>query len=272
MAATVKQSCAALALLLIVARAFASEPAPRNDCSAPQEFTRSKLVLVGELHGTREAPAFIGSAACGLAAEGPLVVGLEMPAAEQPRIDAYIASDGGTQERAALIVGQFWGFQDGRASHAMLDLIERLRVLKRGGASLQVLAMDGSTSDSSKDEAMASALRRAMQDDPQARVLALMGNIHARVLPDEAEDDPPVGSRLRDLRPLAVLANHGGGEAWVCMDGACGVHPMPSRWGKDRKPGYYPGQAAWSSYADTIHLGTITASLPVRSAATKQRP
>jgi len=272
MAVTIKQSGAALALLLTAARAFASEPTPRNDCSAPQEFTQSKLVLVGELHGTREAPVFVGSAACALAARGPLVVGLEMPAVEQSRIDAYLASGGGETERAALTIGKFWGFQDGRASHAMLDLIERLRVLKRGGASLHVLAMDGSTTDSSKDEAMAFALRRVMQDEPQARVLALMGNVHARVILDEAEDDPPVGSRLRDLRPLAVLANHGGGEAWVCMDGVCGVHPMSSRWGKDRKPGYYQGEAVWSSYADTVHLGTITASLPVRSAAMKQSP
>ena len=272
MGSTGKWRVGALALLLISAGGLAAEPTPRNDCSAPREFIQSKLVLVGELHGTREAPAFIGSAACGLVAEGPVVVGLEMPAAEQPRIDAYIASDGGAQERAALIASQFWGVQDGRASHAMLDLIERLRVLKRGGASLQVLAMDGSTSNSSKDEAMASALRHAMQDDPRARVLALMGNFHARVLQDEAEDDPPVGSRLRDLQPLAVLAGYGDGEAWVCIDGVCGVHPMSSRWGKDRKPGYYPGLALWGSYADTFHLGTITASLPVRSAAAKQVP
>ena len=265
-----KWTVGALALLLIMAEGFAAAPPPREDCSAPPEFTQSKLVLVGELHGTQQAPAFIGSAACALAAQGSLVVGLEMPAAEQPRIDAYLGSGGGSKERAALTIGEFWGFQDGRASHAMLDLNERLRVLKRGGAPLQVLAMDGSTTNSSKSEAMAVALRRAMQGNPQARVLALMGNIHARVLPDEAEDDPPVGSRLRDLRPLAVLAGYGEGEAWVCMDDFCGVHPMSSRWGKGRKHGYYPGQAAWSSYADTIHLGTITASLPVRGAATKQ--
>lgn len=267
-----KRTVGALALLLIIAGGFAAEPSPSDGCSAPKEFNESALVLVGELHGTREAPAFIGSAACALAAHGQLIVGLEMPAEEQPRIEAYLSSGGGETERAALTLGEFWGFQDGRASHAMLDLIERLRVLKRGGASLQVLAMDGSTTDSSKSEAMAVALRRAMQGNPQARILALMGNIHARVLPDGAEDDPPVGSRLRDLRPLAVLASYGEGEAWVCMDGVCGVHPMSSRWGKDRKPGYYPGQAVWSSYTDTVHLGTITASLPVRSAATEQRP
>lgn len=268
---TAERMGAALALLLIIAGGCAAGAPPRDACSAPQEFTRSRLVLVGELHGTQQAPAFIGSAACALAAQEPLVVGLEMPAVEQSRIDAYLVGDGGSKERSALTIGEFWGFQDGRASHAMLDLIERLRVLKRDGASLHVLAMDGSTVDSSKDEAMAFALRRVMQDDPQTRVLALMGNIHARVLLDAVEDDPPVGSRLSDLRPLAVLAGYGEGEAWVCMDGVCGVHPMSSRWGKDRKPGYYRGQAAWSSYADTVHLGTITASLPVRSAATKQR-
>ena len=171
-----------------------------------------------------------------------------------------------------MSVGQVGGVQDGLAGRAMLGLIGWLGVRKGGGAPLQVLAMDGSTMDSSKDEAIAVALRRVMQGDPQARVLALMGNVHARVLLQEAEDDPPVGSRLQDLRPLAVLASYAEGEAWVCMDGVCGVHPMSSRWGKDRTPGYYQGQAAWSSYADTVHLGTITASLPVRSAAMKRGP
>src|SRR5262245_61858050 len=74
-----------------------------DDVVRPGRFT-----LLGEQHGTREIPAFVGDAVCQAAAGGPVRLALEISRSEQPRIDAYLNSSGGPSARAALLEGPFW--------------------------------------------------------------------------------------------------------------------------------------------------------------------
>jgi hypothetical protein len=52
------------------------------------------MVLVGDMHGTREIPTFVGDLVETLAADHHVVLGLEIPAGETPSLDAYLASPG----------------------------------------------------------------------------------------------------------------------------------------------------------------------------------
>ena len=52
----------------------------------------AQFVVLGEVHGTAEAPAFISALADARTATRPLSIGLEMAASEQETIDRFLAS------------------------------------------------------------------------------------------------------------------------------------------------------------------------------------
>jgi hypothetical protein len=94
------------------APAHAASPRP-PDCrpSAGLEplLADRDALLVGEVHGTVESPAFFAETACAALAGGRAVtVALEIPVAEQARLEAFLASPGGAADRAALLTGAFW--------------------------------------------------------------------------------------------------------------------------------------------------------------------
>jgi hypothetical protein len=108
------------AVLVIALSGAARASGWHADCGTPIEgldplIAPGKTLVLGEIHGTREVPAFVASAVCQAVYTGPVVLGLEMPA--QPQFDAYLASDGGPQAQQALLAAPFWtaAFQDGRA-------------------------------------------------------------------------------------------------------------------------------------------------------------
>lgn len=83
-----------------------------------------RVLLIGEVHGTNEHPALVGSiTAAAVAQLCPVTVALDLPAGEQTRIDTFLDSDGTPADRAALTAGPFWNrptaFADGRSSRAI---------------------------------------------------------------------------------------------------------------------------------------------------------
>ena len=97
----------ATALLLLVASMSAPPAfAVSGVDSAAQAVIRdagdNRLVMIGELHGTSEVPALVAALARHYVHSGPVLVALEVHAAEHPRIRAYLASDGGVAARHAL--------------------------------------------------------------------------------------------------------------------------------------------------------------------------
>ena len=196
--------------------------------------TRDRGVFVGELHGTDAMPKWFGELACHTAVrQRALLVGLEIPNVDQPRIDAFLASDGGPNARAALLRGWFWErddeVQDGRASVAILGLLERLRGLRQAGLDVEVVAFDDMSggSPAQRDARMAERLASAIRQSSARSWIALAGNLHARVgpLPDGS---PSMAAHLeRQGVPLASFdMRHGGGTAWICTGGRCGEHPV----------------------------------------------
>ena len=191
-------------------------------------FEPGTVVLFGEMHGTQEAPAFVANAACLVAKAGHRVrVGLEVNREEMERIETFMGSDGTGADRSRLLEGSFWHAkaQDGRSSAAMLDLVDALRMLRRGGHSVSLNLFDSvehHQPNKNRDALMAARLTDEIAPDPETITLVLTGNIHSRVAPGTPwdEDFQPMGlhmsKKLSKHRLVALDLSWNGGSAWVC--------------------------------------------------------
>jgi hypothetical protein len=201
---------------------------PVND---PQQLARSaRIILVGEMHGTREYPTLVARLACQALADGrPVTLALEMPQEEEARLAAYVASNGDARAAALLTAGSdFWlKGRDGRASTAMLVLIEQARRWREQGKPISVMTIDKPRAASgTRDEHMAARVRQAALGAPASLLIALTGNMHNRLVPfgdPQVRIDTPMGVLLRDLDPVSIGNERVRGSFFVCMPD-CRIH------------------------------------------------
>ncbi|MCE3261882.1 MAG: hypothetical protein K0R43_961 [Pseudoduganella sp.] len=233
---------------------------------------RERVILVGELHGTNEMPAFVSGLACSLLQQGrQVVLALEVPADVQPALERYLASDGGAAARQPLYAGSFGKLNDGRGSVAMMAMLEQVRLLRQAGAPIGLAATDMNSSQfamkpgekwnpNARDRIMAKNIAALAGAQPDAVVLSLSGNLHAtkRMGGMVGADYKPLGYLLsRQMPTHAIAFAHGAGAAWICMgvkDGKlqCGVDDV----GALDDAGGAPG------YDRVVKLGGLTASPP----------
>lgn len=190
-----------------------------------------KYLLFGEIHGTREAPALIGSVACALAERGKKVlVGVELSAVDDVNIQRAWKGPIGTF-RASLSASGWAGRADGVASEAMMKMLEDIHALKVAGNAVEIVAFNGP-----KDAAQADQFSNLPLDERheaiQAQnildaaasqqfdyVLILVGEAHARHTPIIHGDT--------NYRSMAMFLAQGndvlslkmataGGTAWNC--------------------------------------------------------
>ena len=194
-----------------------------------------RMVLLGEMHGTREIPVLAAAAVERMSRSEPVLLALEVHAREQESLDGYLRGDGSPEQRELLRQRPFWAVpperNDGRRSEDMLDLVEAVRRLRMQGRDVAILAFDvangGSRGSEWRDRAMAERLRSAWVALPRGRMLVLTGNVHAmRMRPDyaPAQMQLPMGADLQDLEPLSVEIAAQEGSFWACP-GAC--KPVP---------------------------------------------
>jgi hypothetical protein len=229
-----------LAASCVILAAHAEELTPCSPVpGAEQLWTRSEVrfVLVGEMHGTAEAPAIFADLVCSAReAKRPIVVGIELR--EQHALDVFIASGNSAAGLQELLSAEEWKGRDGRTSAAMLMLIEQLRALKLRGVVSGVVAFAAWRPDESSakgEERMASALLTAAARNPDALVIALTGNLHAckKALPEVASYRL-MASFLPPAQTVSLAVTDRGGQAWNCQGGACGPHSLDSSGGVRR--------------------------------------
>ncbi|MES2318847.1 MAG: calcium-binding protein [Pseudomonadota bacterium] len=236
----------------------------------------SKLIFVGEMHGTREVPALVADLAQRLAEPGApgLVVALEYPQTDAAQLKAYFDGDGSAVAKKQLLDSPFWSraAQDGRSSHAMLALIESVRMQARSGRKIQLAAFDMNASQEksgvSRDQSMAENLRAIIEANPSARVIALTGNYHARQA-DGAPWNPKhrfMAGYMKDLKPYSINVEALRGSYWACSSGKA-ADCMVITYGVDpalkRSVGLYADQALTSiGYAQGLTLEQFSVSLP----------
>jgi hypothetical protein len=219
----------------LLALVLVSAPLPATACEAVEGLRPllepGSVLLLGEMHGTAESPAFVGRAACLVHEAGRAVtVALEIPVQEEPLISAYLSSPGEEKDRAALLKGAFWAdsYQDGRRSRAMLALLEELRKLRRQGSPVHVALLDTTVPPAdgrSRDHVMADNLKAAAEASPQDVVIALTGNLHSRVTLGSPWNPKyePMGYFFTQAEPqrkvTALDVAYSGGTAWTCESG-----------------------------------------------------
>lgn len=259
------------------------------ECTLPPQVTLDKIearvIVVGEIHGTEQAPAFVGQLVCGTLKLGrPVVLALERDGAEQQALNRYLASDGLPADVQALLATGAWQqpVQDGRNSQAMLALIEQMRQWRRAGQRVGVLAMqmdwgapvlpkaelgkqpwtpaDAAHFSAMNDRAMADKVWGTALSYPAYTVIALAGNMHTALgsaSRAQSEASPSFTDLLAQRMPVHIVGvGSQGGTSWNLTAQGMGARPVM------RGPLYKP-----DSHIDTqVDLGKITASPPARPA------
>lgn len=228
---------------------------------------RASLTIIGEIHGTHEAPEALFALACRASRRIPVRIGLEIPTAEQERIDQFFR-DG---DREQLLAGPFWhrSLQDGRSSEAMLELLDQVRQLRELDVDINVFAFDRPPSQGrTRDGEMAQCIGEALDEEPQARFLILVGNVHARTVQGVPWNPTylPMGAFLDACYPLISLnLSYRGGTAWTCTGDPieCGVHQVSSHpdQGEDDFAVLYDGRNK-AGYDGELYVVELTAAPP----------
>jgi hypothetical protein len=230
-----------------------------------------RAIIIGEMHGTAQAPAALGRMACAAADRGPVTVALELPTSMQAQLDAFLAAPDETTAVAALSGTAFMDgkITDGRGSEAMLALMQSVRALRVQGRDVVLHAFqpDGpwpaGLGGAWYELEMAHALTRAIHARPEAKVLVLAGNLHARKRPSDRFPGfglPAIG-HLPTADTLSLQVAYQGGTAWNCQP-ECGVHPMGAA--PDTEPrGVILEPQRDGEYDGLLALGPATASPPV---------
>lgn len=231
--------------------------------------TSLRWVLVGEIHGTNETPSEFGNLVCDALKHGRRVtVGLERPSSEQLPLEKLLTSkDQGTVTHL-LLAEPGWndGAEDGRASEAMLRLLLTMRELHNHYPNLRVFAFDvppADTSQGSRDEAMGKALLSLGESRPDDLVLILTGNTHSFEAPMFGYK--PMASYLPADHSLSLEVTDQGGEAWINMNGACGVNASGAEAkGGDKPRGIIldPKLAPFGKVDGILSLGARTTASP----------
>jgi hypothetical protein len=260
----------------------AEAPSCRPVPGASELLKSGNILLLGELHGTNESPAFLLNLAC-LATEAgmPLRVGLEMPPAGQERTNTFLGSTGDAKARAALLEGERWKaeYQWGQTSEAIYRLVEGVRVLRTAGHDVEIVLFDqpGDGGGQARDRRMASALAAAAVAAPEALMLVQTGNIHSRVTIGTpwVADYEPMGYLLKQKieaeRVISLNVAHSGGTAYACVGGGeCGAQGFRGQ-GVDRAGITLIGSAEETGHDGWYQVGSITASLPARDTAAAEK-
>ena len=244
----------------------------------PPLLLPGSVLLLGELHGTAESPAFTGNAVClALAARLPVTVGLEIWREEEARIAAFLGSPGAAADRAALFASPFWrdSYQDGRRSEAMAALLENLRRFRHDGWPVRVTLLDRQVNGSGqeRDRALAERLRGIVAAAPTDLVITLTGNLHPRLAKGVPWDKSyeNMGFLFTQAAPgvkaTALDVRTTGGTAWYCQqasgaDNGCKIWPVKGSPGTGTaKVVVHPGIDG-DGFSGVYEIGRTTASRP----------
>ena len=270
--------------------ALAPRPATAADLACrpvdglAQLLAPATIVLVGEIHGTEESPAFVADLTCSaLAADRSVTVALEIPQEEGERIDTFLASQGGAEDRAALLDGPFWQdvYQDGRRSRAEAGLLDELRRHRRAGKPVRVTLLDQveQPSGGERDARMAARLVAAAKAAPNDLVIALTGNLHSRTTVGTPFDSTRenmgylVARALPERKVLGLDVASTGGSAWICGTpdpAGCGVHSIPSRGAGEGRRVEVQEHPNGHGYHGFYAVGALTALAPRRLAGAER--
>lgn len=235
-------------------------------------FTR-RLVILGEIHGTQEAPAFVEALTCHFEKRGRnVVLALELPVDTLERVRTVSR---GTVEKKALGVIPFWKTDspDGKTSVGMWQLLSaqlEREVLEGSRSKLYFFdtAADSNLRGAQRETAMAANLEALLSRQAEtSTVLVLTGNLHSRKergVPWN-KDFEPLAFLLRQHLPVTFDLAHLGGTAWTCSRTACDARAMKAT---HEAASFIHGSGFYRDHSTNAHdgwffVGTLSASPPL---------
>lgn len=208
-----------------------------------READGHRLVVLGEMHGTREMPLLAGDLVERWSNASPVLLALEIPAREHVALREAVTSGGTDAAIETLRQRDWWQVpadgNDGRRSEDVLALVRRIGQLKTSGRDVAILPFDPRDircyQRGNCEAAMAHVLRHAHEAFPRGRIVVVTGNVHAmRSRPTDAPEgfpDQPMTALLQDLSPYSVNVTAARGAYWACGE-TCGIVDVaPSRGG-----------------------------------------
>lgn len=261
-------------MIELLAALLLAPPSPCRTIEGSETLWREerRFIVVGELHGTSEAPAAFADLVCEALNRGPVTVALEYPVEMQSVFDAFMAEPDETAARTLLLTYEHGPFRyhDGRGSEAMMAMLQSLRVMQQQGGDLHLLA---SVPDSprvpgftqSHDELDRAHLWSAKaRAEPARRMMIFVGTVHAEKA--RRVGSPlglPAAAHFRPEEVLSLFVAQQGGEAWNCR-GDCSVHPVPTTEPTDQRGVVLTPQGD-GTFDGYLALGPATASPPSTS-------
>lgn len=229
----------------------------------------NRYVIVGEIHGSTETPAAFAQLVCDAASRGPVTVALELPTTMQANLDAFLVAPDEASAVATLESGFFTPSEraDGRTSVAMLEMLQSVRRLKAAGRDVTFHAfLPGFRRPQGFDQNyheidMASSLAAAAQARPEARVLVLVGNIHASKTRIDRIDLLPAAAHLPRGETVTLNVAQQGGQTWSCLAEGCGAHDSLPRYDAEAR-GVIMGAVSEGAWDGVLAVGPVTASPP----------
>lgn len=216
----------------ILAAATSVNPcAPMPGAVEIVDQTRTKWIMLGEMHGTVEMPVAVTDFICSAAERrGTLTIAVEQTTDNQQGISDFIKSSGDAASRAAFFKAPMWQTKgkDGRSSVAMFEMFDRLRVLYHAKKITGVVAIDPIVSNDSADRNAKMARNLlAIKVRADGLVLTLIGGLHAQkadiIVPSGRW--PSTASLMPKDRTVTLMMMGDAGTAWVCFE-ICGSHPI----------------------------------------------
>jgi len=230
-----------------------------------REDGRAQVIILGEWHGTAEAPQFVGDLAMTYARQGERVaVVLEQPDVLNAAFVEAGASLPGRRAYCEALQREFQWSRGGHSSAAIAELTAELsRAAWVGGLPIAVFGMDlsdpipehiGMPPTTYRRDHHAANIARYAQDADVT--IVLVGNAHP----------PSLKRRLVEQYAIPTVTLGmvwAEGEAWNCQQGRCGVHHTEGNLGllaalPDSAPAITPAPVMGHDLG--AYLGPITAS------------
>ena len=268
---------------------------PLSGWDTVAEAADGRFLVIGETHGTVEAPAAVAEYVCAASETRSILVAIEFTSTSND--DFQRAWDLSHTEFADALrseVPDWQGREDGVASQAMFEMLVRLHALKTAGREIAIVAFNGAKDDTQRakfahlpgqephEAAQAENIRAGWEASAYHQAIVLVGAFHAEKASRPAGGGPAI-------RPMAMQVGapedvislrmvHEGGENWGCqLDVAadfdptkpvtedmvsCAAHPAGG-WPSVPPSGFYlehsPDKEAFDG---VLALGPISASPP----------
>ncbi|RGP39713.1 hypothetical protein BPTFM16_02670 [Altererythrobacter insulae] len=271
---------------------IACDPLPGWDTIA--EAADGKIFVIGESHGTVEAPTAVAEYVCAASETRAILVAIEFPSTSNDDFQrAWELPRSDFADALRSEVPDWRGREDGVASQAMFDMLVRLHALKETGRDISIVAFNGAKDDAQRDKfahlpgqepheaAQAENIRTGWEEGAYHQTVVLVGSLHATksVIDLNGTKIRPMANQIASAENvLSLRMVHRGGEHWGCqlrtdieIDPSkqitddmviCAAHPAGA-WSNTPTPGYHLGYSPDKAAFDgVLSLERITASPP----------